>query len=107
MENQPNRVKGISALPDQRFKRQMYIRNKMYNETRILLNNCCGKWISIGISPTCPENGTSTIDKFLTEIYLDGEKTSGVRIGGSVGFKQLVQQIRRMERFRNVYTDVS
>lgn len=99
-------IKAIPGSGENRIARQGIMRTRLFDETRIFLNNSNCKWVSIGVKPTSPY-GKGDIKNFVVEIYLGGEKTVPMALGGVVGFTQLMRQIREIDFFQNLHPDVS
>lgn len=101
-------VAPLSSIPcsdAQRAQRLLLSRSRLYAETKVYLNNSNCKWIAIGVSPNQREGGP--IKKFETELFLGGDKSASVPIGGVVGFLQLVRQLRTIGYWQNMFLDVS
>lgn len=103
-----------------RAQRQALMRDRIYDESRIHLNNSNVKWMSIGINPTSL-GSIGGIKNFSAEIRLMGLKSFGgygdgfrggaglwvFSIGGLTEFLQLMRQIREIDIFRLYSVEVS
>lgn len=94
---------NIPVESEQHFDRVQLMRKRLFNTTRIYLNNSNTKWLDIGVKPC--SNQAGKIVTFATEVYLDGDKCSRLALGGIVGFRQLVRQIRGTDEFKHLQED--
>ena len=92
-------AKSIPITAKQHFERARLIRKRLFNQSRIYLNNSNSKWLDIGVQPTSYQFD-GVIDEFTTEIFLGGEKCNRLALGGIVGFRQLIRQIRQIDEFK-------
>lgn len=108
--DESGRVNWIPATPVQCFDRQQLMRKRMFSQSRIFLNNSNSKWLDIGVKPSSPKDSEG-IKNFTTEVFLDGEKCSRLALGGALGFRQLIRQIRGIQEFQlfqeNTYVSIS
>lgn len=79
------------------------MRKRLFNASRIYLNNSNTKWLDIGVKPS--SNHFGNISGFTTEVFLDGDKCTRLALGGLIGFKQLVRQIRGTDEFKHLQAD--
>lgn len=103
MSFQPEDGTYIPVNEEKHFDRAKLIHKRLFNTSRIYLNNSNTKWLDIGVKPC--SNHFGNITEFVTEVFLDGDKCSRLALGGLVGFKQLVRQIRGSDDFKQIQGD--
>lgn len=103
MTLQPEDLQYIPVTNIQHFDREKLMHKRLFNASRIYLNNSNTKWLDIGVKPT--SNHVGDITSFTTEVFLDGDKCSRLALGGLTGFKQLVRQIRGTDAFEHLQSD--
>lgn len=103
MPLQPEDLQCIPVTNIQHFDREKLMHKRLFSASRIYLNNSNTKWLDIGIKPA--SNHAGDITNFSTEVFLDGEKCSRLALGGLIGFKQLVRQIRGTDEFAHLQSD--
>lgn len=101
----PSRPYLYGGLSDQACQQpqapsyDILVKNKILQEKRFFVNNSASKWLSMGVLPKAIIFGNKG---FEFEIFLCGEKSSPLPLGGLAGLMSLFSTIRRIPVFSHV-----